>query len=63
MAEWNAQVDSARKEFATSMEADNMLRGLHQAAAYCTGPNSSRQHGERIRAVEQARDELRAQGK
>ena len=43
----------------TSQEADNLVRSLNRAAAYCTGPRSSVQHTERIREVESRRDELR----
>ena len=46
-------------EFKTAKEAEDMLRSLRRASAYCTGENSSRQHGERIREVERECDRLK----
>jgi hypothetical protein len=45
-------------EFKTVKEAEHMLRELGKAAAYCTGPESSKRHAERIREVEAERDRL-----
>ena len=48
-------------EFKTSREAENMVRSLHKAARYCTGENSARRHGERVREVETEVQRLRQQ--
>lgn len=45
-------------EFKTAREADAMLRSLHRASRYCTGENSARKMGERVREVERERDRL-----
>lgn len=46
-------------EFKTVEEAERMVRDLHRASRYCTGENSSRRHGERIREVEAEAARLR----
>jgi len=48
-------------EFKTAREAEDMVRSLRRAARYCTGENSARRHGERVRQVEAEAARLRVQ--
>ena len=48
-------------EFKTAREAEDMVRSLHRAARYCTGENSARRHGERVKQVEAEAARLRTE--
>jgi hypothetical protein len=43
----------------TVYEAEHLLKELHKASRFCTGPESSARHGQRIREVERERDRLK----
>lgn len=50
-------------EFRTSREAEHMLQELYKASRYCTGENSARRMGERIREVQQQAEILKERGR
>ncbi len=54
---------TTHEEFKTSREAEAMLQSLRHAAQFCTGPESSARHAERIHAVEAELTRLRQQGR
>jgi len=60
---WFKVAEPPTSEFRTSAEAEDRLRSLHRAAGYCQGPESSRQHSERIAQVQAEAKKLRKEGK
>jgi len=60
---YDRDVEDARQEFSTSCEAENMLSELRKVSGYCTGPESSVKHGNRMNAVETVARELKEKGR